>query len=63
MKLITVTFDADGNSVIETTGFVGTACLKETAALEQALGKKTKDANKREMTLTSTQEEVQRAKQ
>jgi hypothetical protein len=62
MKSITVTFDGDGNSAIETTGFVGTACLKETVALEQALGKKTKDANKREMTATSTSE-VQRAKQ
>jgi hypothetical protein len=62
MKSISVTFDADGNSVIETTGFVGTACLKETAALEQALGNKTKNVNTREMTATSTQE-VQRAKQ
>ena len=62
MKSISVTFDAEGNSVIETTGFVGTACLKETAALEQALGNKTKNVNTREMTATSTQE-VQRAKQ
>lgn len=62
MKSINVTFDNDGNSTIETTGFTGTACLKETAALEQALGNKTKNVNTREMTATSTRE-VQRANQ
>jgi hypothetical protein len=62
MKSINVTFDADGNSVIETTGFVGAACLKETAALEHALGAKTQSVSKREMTATSTSE-VQRVQQ
>ena len=62
MKSINVTFDADGNSVIETTGFVGTACLAETAALEQALGAKTKTTHTREMNTTSTQA-VQRVQQ
>lgn len=62
MKLINVTFDADGNSTISTTGFTGTACLKETAALEQALGATAQRTPTREMTATSTQE-VQRAKQ
>ena len=62
MKLINVTFDADGNSTISTIGFTGTACLKETAALEQALGATAKRTPTREMTATSTQE-VQRAKQ
>ena len=62
MKSINVTFDNDGNSTIETTGFTGTACLKETAALEQALGATAKRTPTREMTVTSTQE-AQRAKQ
>ena len=62
MKSINVTFDADGNSTISTTGFTGTACLKETAALEQALGATAKRTPTREMTVTSTQE-AQRAKQ
>ena len=62
MKSINVTFDADGNSTISTTGFTGTACLKETAALEQALGATAQRTPTREMTVTSTQE-AQRAKQ
>ena len=62
MKSISVTFDADGNSTITTVGFTGTACLKETSALEQALGATAKRTATREMTATSTQE-VQRATQ
>ena len=54
MKSINVTFDADGNSTISTTGFTGTACLKETAALEQALGATAKRTATREMNVAAT---------
>ena len=62
MKSISVTFDADGNSTIVTTGFSGVACLRETERLEQALGATAKRTPTRDMTATSTQE-AQRAKQ
>lgn len=38
MQQIIVTFKRDGTVGIETKGFQGAACLKETAALEAALG-------------------------
>lgn len=38
MKTITVEVTPDGQVKIEATGFVGNACEKATAALEQALG-------------------------
>jgi hypothetical protein len=43
----------DGAATIETSGFVGAECLKATAALEAALGKKTSDRPTREMTATT----------
>lgn len=61
MKSIIVTFDAEGNSVIETRGFVGTACLAATVELERALGKQTKNVTTREM--MNVAKETQNAKQ
>jgi hypothetical protein len=43
MKQIDVIIDAQGNPSIQTSGFSGDECVKETAALERALGAKTKD--------------------
>jgi hypothetical protein len=40
MKTITVTI-WDGEAVVDTSGFKGKECLKATAELEKALGKKT----------------------
>ena len=42
MREIIVSFD-NGKVEIETKGFVGSDCLKATAALEKALGVKTSD--------------------
>lgn len=42
MEKIVMTFDGD-NVTIETSGFKGGACLKETADLEKALGVTVKD--------------------
>jgi hypothetical protein len=43
MKQIDVIIDETGNPTIHTSGFTGGECAKETAALEKALGAKTKD--------------------
>lgn len=43
MKTIDVNIDPNGNPTIETSGFSGGECATETAALEKALGAKTKD--------------------
>lgn len=43
MKTIDVWIDQTGNARIETSGFTGGECATETAALEKALGAKTKD--------------------
>jgi len=48
MKTITITITPDGETTIETKGFTGTACKDATAALEKALGMKTKDAPTKE---------------
>lgn len=47
-KYIDVVVDDAGGIVIEAHGFTGGACLKETAALEKALGKVTKRTMKAE---------------
>lgn len=47
-KFIDVIVDDEGNVVIEANGFSGGACLKETEALERALGKVTKRTMKAE---------------
>lgn len=39
MKEIIVSVDIEGDVRIETKGFVGSECRKETSALERALGK------------------------
>lgn len=51
---ITVTIAPDGNTKIETSGFVGSDCLKETADLEKALGVKTSDTKTREYNQRAT---------
>ncbi len=38
MREIIITVSVEGETTIETKGFKGTECLKETAALELALG-------------------------
>jgi hypothetical protein len=43
MKQIDVLIDESGNPTIETSGFTGGECAAETAALEKALGAKTRD--------------------
>ena len=43
MKQIDVIIDEAGNPTIETSGFAGGECARETASLEKALGAKTKD--------------------
>ncbi len=43
MKRIEVLIDETGNPTIQTSGFTGGECARETAALEKALGAKTKD--------------------
>ena len=43
-KTILVDIAPDGSTQIETRGFVGTECLKETADLERKLGAKISDA-------------------
>lgn len=43
MKTIDVIIDEAGNPTISTSGFKGNECAAETAALEKALGAKTKD--------------------
>jgi hypothetical protein len=48
MKTITITITSEGETTIETKGFVGAACKDATAALEKALGMKTKDAPTKE---------------
>jgi len=50
MKTITITISPEGETTIETKGFTGTACKDATAALEKALGIKTKDAPTKEST-------------
>lgn len=47
-KYIDVIVDDNGKVTIEAHGFTGGACLKETAALEKALGKVTKRSMKAE---------------
>lgn len=46
---IIVTVSPTGDTQIETKGFAGTECLKETADLERKLGAKTLDKPTREM--------------
>lgn len=48
-RTITVSVEEDGNITIETSGFEGTDCLKETMDLEQALGTVSKRTQKSEM--------------
>ncbi len=48
MKEIIVTIGQDAVVRIETKGFKGTECLKETMALEKALGVTTHDTKTRE---------------
>jgi hypothetical protein len=43
MRTIDVHIDDQGNPKIETSGFAGGECAKETADLEKALGAKVKD--------------------
>lgn len=57
---IIVTFDAQGNSRIETKGFKGADCLKATADLERALGTKTSDTKTREYSQRADAVDVQR---
>jgi fatty acid/phospholipid biosynthesis enzyme len=38
MKKINITIDADGNVSLDTNGFEGNVCLKETEKLEKELG-------------------------
>lgn len=48
-KTIEVVVDEVGNVKIEASGFSGGACLKETASIEEALGKVNKRTAKSEM--------------
>lgn len=48
MQRIEITISPDGKTKVETHGFVGNACRKASAFLEQALGKSTKDSLKPE---------------
>lgn len=41
MKTITVTFNEDGSTTVETKGFKGKECLAATIELEKALGRTT----------------------
>ena len=54
MKEIIVTIGTDGSSKVETKGFAGAECLKATADLEAALGKKTNDTKTREFHATAS---------
>lgn len=58
-KQILMQVSPEGEIKITTTGFKGTECLKATAALEKALGKKTADQPTTEM---KQQEAKQNAK-
>lgn len=51
---IHVTITKTGDTQIETKGFVGTDCVKETADIERALGAKTKDVPTREAHASQT---------
>ena len=53
MKQIIVTFD-NGKTTIETKGFTGGACLKETADLKAALGQTTSERKTPEYFATQT---------
>ena len=48
-KTIEITVDEHGQVKIEASGFAGGACLKETASIEEALGKVSKRTSKAEM--------------
>ena len=37
-KMITIDITKDGNIQVQTQGYVGDACLQDTAAFEQAMG-------------------------
>lgn len=54
MKQITVTIDPGGASQIETNGFSGSDCIKETADLQAKLGTTTSDTKTREAFRTAT---------
>ena len=54
MREIIVTIDTEGNTNIETRGFAGSDCIKETADLEKALGVKTSDTKTREYNQRAT---------
>lgn len=58
-KVIKMQISPEGEIKITTSGFKGTECLKATAALEKALGKKTSDQPTAEM---KSQEARQNAK-
>lgn len=57
MKQITVKIDADGQAIIETTGFKGSACSLATRELEKALGVATSDVKRPEFYQQNTQEQ------
>ena len=61
MPQIKVRISPDGNSTIETTGFTGTDCLRETMELERALGAKTRDTMTAEAGRSSASANIQRA--
>lgn len=49
MREIIITVGRTGDSKIETKGFAGSECLKETIDIERKLGAKTKDVHTAEM--------------
>lgn len=57
---IIVDVDQNGDTKIETRGFRGTDCLKETAELERKLGVKTADRMTRESNQSATAGNVAR---
>lgn len=57
-KKILMEVSPEGEIKITTSGFKGTECLKATAALEKALGKKTSDQPTAEMKLQETKHNV-----
>ena len=61
MEEIICEIDERGNVVFEGKGFVGADCIKETAALEAALGNKTSDIKTREFNQTAAQGSTARA--
>jgi hypothetical protein len=62
MKQIIIDIDTDGSTTITTKGFRGAECLKETLALEAALGVKISDEKTPEFNQTATQTNVARVR-